>query len=187
MSEPENDEDLVTRAQLGEKAAFERLVEKYYDVVVTAAYTVLSNVDASKDCAQDALMEAAQNLSKLRDKNKFDRWIYGIARNKAKYYLQRQHLHSEALKVKTDESRRLKPVASPSEQLSKNEQLDSIRRALSEVPEIYREVLVMKYIDGRSHDDIARLLDISLAAVDKRLMRGKGMLRESLARWKSEV
>jgi RNA polymerase sigma factor (sigma-70 family) len=92
-------------------------------------------------------------------------------------------LHGEALKVKTDESRRMPAIHSPSEQMSHNERLDGIRRALAELPFIYREVLTLKYIDGRSHEDIGKLLDISLAAVDKRLMRGKDMLRESLKRW----
>ena len=54
---------------------------------------------------------------------------------------------------------------------------------MAELPEIYREVLALKYVDGRSHEDIAKVLQISLAAVDKRLMRGKEMLRESLQRW----
>jgi RNA polymerase sigma-70 factor (ECF subfamily) len=182
----ENDEELVTRALNNDQAAFARLFEKYYDVVVSVAYTILDNIDAAKDCAQEAMMEAGQNLPKLREKAKFANWIYGIARNKAMYYRQRQKLHTEALKVKTDESRRLKPVNCPSEQMSRSEKAESIRRALTEVPEIYREVLVLKYIDGRSHVDIATLLDISPAAVDKRLMRGKDMLKESLQRWKTD-
>jgi RNA polymerase sigma-70 factor, ECF subfamily len=186
MSNELDDEELVTRAQNNDPAAFDLLVSRHYDVVVTAAYTVLANIDAAKDCAQEAFLEGAQNLIKLRDKKKFAQWIYGISRNKAIYLLQRQKLHSEALKVKTDESRRLKPISSPSDQARNNEKLDSIRRALSEVSETYREVLVLKYIDGRSHADIASLLDISLAAVDKRLMRGKDMLRESLKRWNAD-
>jgi RNA polymerase sigma-70 factor, ECF subfamily len=186
MAEPSSDEELVTRALAGERTAFDELVARHYDIVVTAAFTNLANIEDSKECAQDAFKEAAQSLSKLREKDRFKQWIYGIARNKAMGYRQKQRLHSEALKVKTDESRRLKPVASPAEQASRNEKLESIRRALGEVPEIYREVLTLKYIDGRSHADISQLLDITLAAVDKRLMRGKDMLRESLGRWKAE-
>ncbi len=186
MGERIDDTELVTRAQNGDRQAFDLLVERYYDVVVTAAYALLANIDGAKDCAQEAFLEGAESLDKLRDKAKFAQWIYGISRNKAIYLLQRQKLHNEALKVKTDESRRLKPVSSPSDQAGKNEKLESIRRALGELSELYREVLVLKYIDGRSHADIAGLLDISLAAVDKRLMRGKDMLRESLQRWKSD-
>jgi RNA polymerase sigma-70 factor (ECF subfamily) len=184
MTNEPDDETLVERALRNDPAAFNQLVSRHYGVVVTAAYSVLSNIDAAKDCAQEAFMEGAQNLDKLREKNKFAQWIYGISRNKAIQQLQRQRLHSEAIKVKIAESRRMRPANSPSDLAHNNEKLESIRRALSEVPETYREVLVLKYIDGRSQDDIARLLGISTAAVDKRLTRGKDMLRESMQRWK---
>ena len=183
MEERVNDAELVRRAERGDPAAFELLVERYYEIAVSAAFSILSDVDSSKDCAQEAFLEAAKTLSQIRDKAKFGQWVYGISRRKAIYVIRRQKLHTEALRVKTDESRRLKPVHSPSEQMSKDEKLASIRRALSQVSEKYREVLILKCIDGRSHDDIARILNISIAAVDKRLVRGKEMLRESLRRW----
>jgi RNA polymerase sigma-70 factor, ECF subfamily len=182
MTDRVDDAELVTRAERGEKAAFEELVQRHYEVVVSAAYSILGDVDASKDCAQDAFpkdcaqdafLEAAATLDKLREKAKFSPWIYGIARRKAIYVLRRQKRHGEAMKVKNDENRAMPAESTPAEQASKNERLES-------------EVLTLKYIDSRSHDDIAQLLDISLAAVDKRLMRGKEMLRESLKRWKSE-
>lgn len=183
MSERVSDEELVARAERGEHAAFEELAGRYFEEVVSAAYAVLANFDLARDCAQEAFTEAVATLPKLRERSKFRAWIYGISRRKAIYVLRRQKLHGEALKVKTDESRRMPAIHSPSEQMSHNERLDGIRRALAELPFIYREVLTLKYIDGRSHEDIGKLLDISLAAVDKRLMRGKDMLRESLKRW----
>jgi RNA polymerase sigma-70 factor, ECF subfamily len=186
MSDRASDEELVARAERGEHAAFEELASRYFEEVVSAAYAVLSNFDLARDCAQEAFTEAVITLSRLRDRTKFRAWIYGISRRKAIYVLRRQRLHGEAIKVKTDESRRMPVMNTPSEQASHEEKLESIRRALAELPFIYREVLTLKYIDGRSHDDIAKLLDVSLAAVDKRLMRGKDMLRESLKRWASD-
>lgn len=184
MPEQLDDAELVARAERGERAAFDELVTRHYDAVVVAAFAVHGNMDAAKDCAQDAFLEAAATLDRLRDRSKFSAWIYGISKRKAIYMLRRQRLHAEAVKVKTDESRAMLPAYSPSEQASHDEKLAGIRKVLAEIPEIYREVLALKYMDGRSHEDIAKVLDISLAAVDKRLMRGKDMLRESLKRWK---
>jgi RNA polymerase sigma-70 factor (ECF subfamily) len=186
MTDRVDDAELVARAERGEKAAFEKLVERHFDVVVTAAYSILGDTDAAKDCAQEAFLEATATLGKLRDKTKFSSWIYGISRRKAIYVLRRQKLHTEAMKVKQDESKSVMAAYSPSEQASHNERLDSIRKSLNELPEIYREVLLLKYIDTRSHEDISQLLDITLAAVDKRLMRGKDMLREAMRRWKTD-
>jgi len=183
MFEQLSDAELVERAEGGERAALDELVARHYDTVTAAAFAVLGNTDAARDCAQEAFLEAATMLGRLRDKAKFAAWIYGIAKRKAIYMLRRQRLHSDAMKVKTDESRSKIAVHNPSELAGHEEKLASIRRALSEIPEIYREVLALKYVDGRSHEDIAKVLQISLAAVDKRLMRGKDMLRESLHRW----
>ena len=186
MEERASDAELVARAESGERAAFDQLVERHYDVVVTAAYKVLMDVEAARDCAQEAFLEAAGNLADLREKSKFASWIYGISYRKAIGVLRRHKLHVVAMEHKKDESRALIPLGSPSDQAEKVEKLASIRKALNEIPEIYREVIVLKYIDGRSHATIAQLLDLSHAAVDKRLTRGKDLLRESLRRWKTE-
>lgn len=187
MTDRVDDAELVARAEQGDRAAFEQLVERYYAVAASAAFTILNDREAARDCAQEAFLEAARKLNTLREKSKFGAWIYGIARQQAIYILRRQKLHSQALQVKSDESRAQdRSDHLPAEQAKKQEKLESIRRALNEVPEIYREVLILKYIDGRSHEEIAKILDLSMAAVDKRLMRGKELLRESLRRWNKE-
>jgi RNA polymerase sigma-70 factor (ECF subfamily) len=184
MASRESDAELVLRAIQKDPDAFQELVERHYSAAVSAAYSVLTDTDAAKDCAQEAFLEAARSLGDLRERAKFGNWIYGIAYQQAILVLRRKKRHREAMQTKTDESRRMIPVGSPSDQIGKSEKLDSIRKALSETPEIYREVLVLKYIDGRSHEEIAKTLNLSMAAVDKRLMRGKEMLRASLQRWR---
>ncbi len=186
MADRASDAELVEQAQLGVREAFDELVERYYSVAVTAAYKVLTDIDASNDCAQEAFLEAARTLSDLRDKSKFAHWIYGISYRKAIYVVRKIKLHSAALEIKRDESRSVIRLGSPSDQAEKTEKLASIRKALNDIQEIYREVIILKYVDGRSHADIAQILDISHAAVDKRLSRGKDLLRESLKRWKGE-
>ncbi len=186
MSERASDAELVNRAELGERAAFDELVGRYYDVAVSAAYKVLLDADAARDCAQEAFLQSAGDLCALRDKTKFGHWIYGISSRKAIYVLRRIKMHSAAMEIKKDESRSQIRLGTPFEQAEKAEKLASIRKALCDIPEIYREVIVLKYVDGRSHAEIAQILDISHAAVDKRLSRGKDLLRESLKRWKSE-
>ena len=184
--DPLSDAELVERVERGDRTAFDELVERYYEVVIAAAYAVVLDVDAAKDCAQEAFVEAVENLSDLRDKTKVGQWLRGIAHRKAIYILRRRHGYTEALKAKTDQYRAKETPDAPPEQMHKAEKLESIRRAMTEIPPIYREVLVMKYLDGRSHADISRVLNLSVAAVDKRLMRGKQMLHESLKRWQGD-
>jgi RNA polymerase sigma-70 factor (ECF subfamily) len=188
MNNGVSDEELVLRALTGSpeerQRAFDMLIERHYETASSAAYTVLNDTDAAKDCAQEAFKDVVRTLGDLRDKSKFGQWIYMIARQQAILVLRQKKRHREALQTKGDESRHMLPAGSPSEQMARSEKLESIRKALSQLPEIYREVLVLKCIDGRSHEDIAKILNLSMAAVDKRLMRGKEMLRASLQRWR---
>ena len=185
MDDGVSDEELVLRALKGDREAFSLLVERHYSAAVAAAYSVLTDTESAKDCAQEAFLQVARSLDSLRDKSKFGNYIYGIAYQQAILILRRKKRHREAMQTKSDESKRMPLVGSPSDQMGKNEKLESIRKALNELPEIYREVLVLKCIEKHSHEQIARILNLSMAAVDKRLMRGKaGMLRASLQRWR---
>src|SRR5260221_68133 len=188
MDERVSDAELVARALGGDlvarTVALETLATRYYEVAISAAYIVLKDPERAKDCAQDAFIEAIESLIEIRERAKFGQWLYGVARRKAIYALRHDKLDSKAMRGKSDADRAAATPASPHEQANNNEKAASIRRALNDLDEIYREVLVLKYIDGRGLEDIAELLDVSLAAVDKRLMRGEEMLRESLKRWR---
>lgn len=178
------DEALVLQAEQDVPGAFNVLVERYFSLVVGAAYSQLGDIDAARDVAQDAFLEAARKLETLRERDKFGNWVYGIARRKAIYVLRRRKLHQAAIKEVQEQVQQ--PVDDPAAPMARAERNQQIRQALTQLPEIYREILVLKYIDERSYEDIAKVLGISLAAVDKRLMRGKEMLRESLRRWMNE-
>jgi RNA polymerase sigma-70 factor (ECF subfamily) len=163
--------------------AFDLLVERYFNLTAAAAYALLADAEDARDVAQDAFLEAARTLPLLREPAKFANWVYGIARRKAIYVLRRRKLHHQALEYKQDEERALPPAEEAGAPLARQERAGEIRRALDQLPEIYREVLVLKYMDGRSYEEIATLLGLSQAAVAKRLTRAKGMLRESLRPW----
>ena len=163
--------------------AFDLLVERYFNLTAAAAYALLSDAEAARDVAQDAFLEAARTLPLLREPAKFANWVYGIARRKAIYVLRRRKLHHQALEYKQDAERALPPAEEAGAPLARQERAGEIRRALDQLPEIYREVLVLKYMDGRSYEEIATLLGLRQAAVDKRLTRAKAMLRESLRPW----
>jgi len=180
------DAELVMQAEQGLPGAFEALMERYLSMVVGVAYSLLSDSEAARDVAQDTFMEAMQTLTLLRERDKFGNWIYGIARRKASYVLRRRRMHQAAVTFKQQEEKTLPTQDDPSAPMSRLERTEHIREQLNQLPEIYREILVLRYIDGRSYEEIAAVLGISLAAVDKRLMRGKAMLRESLRKWMGE-
>lgn len=181
-----SDAVLVMQAEQGIPGAFNVLVERYFSQIFGVAYSQLRDREAAMDVAQDAFLEAAQKLTSLRVREKFGHWVYGIARRKAIYVLRRRKMHRAAVEVKKEEEKTLPRPDAPGAPMEREERNEQIRDLLNQLPEIYREIIVLKYIDDRSYDEIATLLGISKAAVDKRLMRGKEMLRESLRRWLGE-
>ena len=179
-----DDKELVERAERGEAEALNELVIRHYSTVVAVAMAILRDYHSAHDCAQEAFGEVIKTLSRLRDRARFGAWICHICKYKAIHMLCRQRLYSEVLVARRNDNRCEVRADSLPHPATDEERLASIKRALAEIPEIYREVLMLKYVDHRSHEDIATLLQISMAAVDKRLTRGKEMLRESLQRWK---
>jgi RNA polymerase sigma-70 factor (ECF subfamily) len=180
------DAELVRQAEQDVPGAFDTLVERYFNLVAAAAYAILSDAEAARDVAQDAFLEAARTLKLLRERDKFGNWVYGIARRKAIYVLRRKKLHHAALQYRQDEERAQPPPEDPGGPMARRERAAQIREALNHLPEIYREILVLKYMDGRSYEEIATLLSLSISAVDKRLTRAKALLRDSLKRWLDE-
>lgn len=177
------DAELVKQSEDGVPGAFDVLVERYFNMVAAAAYALLSDAEAARDVAQESFLEAARGISLLRERDKFANWVYGIARRKAIYVLRRRKLHQSALLIKQEQARAEPDKSDPRLPIVSTERRDVVRRALSRLPEIYREVLILRYMDGRSAEEITSILDLSTAAVEKRLARAKALLREHLRKW----
>ena len=92
MTNRVGDADLVARAERGDDAAFEQLVERHFETVVAAANELLDDLDGAHSCAKNAFLEAKSALSKLKHKSHFGLWVYGISRRKAIYVLRRRKL-----------------------------------------------------------------------------------------------
>lgn len=177
------DAELVKQAGNGVPGAFDMLVERYFNMVAAAAYALLSDAEAARDAAQESFLEAAQSLPLLREPDKFANWVYGIARRKAIYTLRRRKLHQSAILIKQEQARAQPDKSDPRLPIVSNERGEVVRQALARLPEIYREVLVLRYMDGRSAEEITSILGLSTAAVEKRLARAKSLLREHLKEW----
>jgi RNA polymerase sigma-70 factor (ECF subfamily) len=177
------DAELVKQADDGVPGAFDVLVERYFNMVAAAAYALLSDAEAARDVAQESFLEAAQGLPMLRERDKFANWVYGIARRKAIYTLRRRKLHQSAILIKQEQARAQPDKSDPRLPIVSTERNEVVRQALARLPEIYREVLILRYMDGRSAEEITTILGLSTAAVEKRLARAKSLLREHLQKW----
>ncbi len=174
---PLTDAELVHAAARADKQAFVEIVARNQAMVCAVALGIVGNIAASEDVAQEAFLTAWRKIHELRDAEKLKGWLRQIARHAALGYLRRQRGH-EAL----DDAPEMADVSpAPDEQAASREEAVLLRDALSQLPEMYREPLVLFYREHQSTKAVADALELSEDAVRQRLARGREMLRERLA------
>ena len=178
------DAKLVEQTLGGNREAFRQLVDKYMKLPISVAYGLTSDPEASRDIAQETFLDAHRQLSSLKNPEKFSSWIYGIARRKSIYWIRKERRTSERFTADTQEIGKYlaDDKMSPLQELTHREQKKIILETLESLPEKFREVLVLRYLDDKSYIEISEAMGLTLANVDKRLSRAKAMLKEKLSR-----
>ncbi|MFQ6035358.1 MAG: RNA polymerase sigma factor [Sedimentisphaerales bacterium] len=162
---------LVEAAQNGHLDSFGVLYERYYNPMVALAYSLLADRNLAEDAAQESFVVACRDLSNLKSKEKFSPWLAGICRNIA-----RQMLRAKG-KVVT-----LNVSASAENENKKDNWTDTIRQAIWKLPASDRELIVLRYYNNMPYEQIAQILDISIQAVNGRLIRAKRKIAKYLKR-----
>ncbi len=146
------------------------------------------DMDATEDLAQEALYEALRNEHKLHDTSGYSRWLAAIARNVCLRWARRRARESARLvRLLSDEMTPLDLDWWATRdfdlevELERDELAELLDRAMALLPSTTRDVLTGEYIDGTPRADIAAMLGLSEAAVEKRLQRGRLALRRVLA------
>ena len=163
--------NLVEAAQNGHLESFAALYQHYWPAMIALAYAVLADIHLAEDAAQETFAIACHDLPNLRRKEKFGSWLSGICRNVARQMRRRENQANTA-SVR-------QPVRNPD---GHNSRTDVIRRAVWNLRPAEREPIVLRYYDNLSYEQIAQLLDISIQAVNGRLIRAKREIAKQLKR-----
>jgi RNA polymerase sigma-70 factor (ECF subfamily) len=167
---PDSEEKLVEAAQNGRLDSFGSLYERYYSPMVALAYSILADVDLAEDVAQEVFAIACRDIGSLKSKDKFGAWLAGICRNTA-----RQMVRSKIRNIALD-------VRDPTKDMNTEHRREEIRSAVRQLQTDERELIVLRYYDNLPYERIALVLDISVQAVNGRLIRTKRKIAEYLKR-----
>ncbi|HVS51099.1 MAG TPA: RNA polymerase sigma factor [Opitutaceae bacterium] len=177
-----SDSELVVLARGGDRDAYGQLVARHQTLVVSLAYSACGDFARSQDIAQEAFVAAWRQLAELDDAAKFKAWLCGIARNLSLNLVRRQIRRDERLPAGTADAARepAATTADPREQAVRQEESAIVWRALEQLPETYREPLILFYREHHSIERVAAALDLSEDTVKQRLSRGRGLLRDQV-------
>ena len=171
-----DDTELVRRSLAGSREAFAGIVTRYQSLICSIAFSATGSVSRSEDLAQETFLAAWRQLGELSEPPKLRAWLCGIARNVLNYGLrsERREPPSEPLEAASEE-----PSAEPlqREQLIAREEETIVWRSLEQVPELYREPLVLFYREHGSVAQVAASLGLSEEVVRQRLSRGRRLLQ----------
>lgn len=174
----------VLAAAAGDAGAYGRLVDRYRGLVCALCLTLVRDVAASEDLAQDVFLAAWRGLPKLRSPASFLPWLKQLTRHKARTHVMDR---TRAPSLLPDEATREALVASladprphPGEAALQAEEKRLLLEVLDTLPEDARELVTLFYREGRSVAQVAVLLELSEDAVRQRLSRARARLREGL-------
>lgn len=182
MAEQANTEAALIQASLkGNGAAFEGLVAKYQSMVCAITYGATGDISISEELAQEAFVKAWKDLAQLRELTKFKAWVCSITRTTISNYRRREkkNLISKATPLESAGAISA-DVPDPGHNLMAKEQQAVVAQALLQLPESYREPLILFYRQNQSTRQVAEQLELSEDNVRTRLHRGRKMLREQV-------
>ncbi len=179
------DEELIKEFQDNDTiAAYEILVKRFKDPLTNFVYRFLGDRDICVDIVQDTMIKFYLNKDSYKSFAKFSTWIYTIAGNLAKNELKRRKRRTIFSLSQNDDDRVIqvedKSVKSPERQADSNVKNEIIQKALLKVREVYREVVILRDIQGLSYEEIAEITNLSIGTVKSRINRGRKHLQKLL-------
>lgn len=162
--------------------AFSEIVTRYQSLICALTYNATGNLARSEDLAQEVFLIAWKELRQLREPAKLRSWLCGITRRLTAKTLHRETREPACTaEILIDEHHARE--AGPAEQAISREEEAILWRTIEQIPETYREPLILFYREGQSPQEIAAALDLTEDAARQRLSRGRKMLHEQVAQF----
>ncbi len=190
----ENEKALLRKAVRGDRRACEELVRRNQDLIYNSIIYMTGDPDAAEDLTQSVFMKALENIDSFKGKSKFSTWLYSIMLNTVRNF-QRKMVRYRTVSLDDnpgESSWTLKDDLraggkEPWEALVSQENTQLIKTALASLKDEYREIIVLRDIEGLSYIRLAKVLDISQGTVKSRLSRARCALKLQLERVMEEI
>ncbi len=185
--ETRDEAKLILLILAGETFLYHELIRPYERSVFTMALSLTKNEADAEDVAQEAFLKAFRKLGDFRHEAKFSTWLLSITLNEARTRLRRKAtMRTESLDTPMEEGgvspallRDWREI--PSEAVERTEVRDLLQGAIGRLPDSYREVFLLRDVEGLDGAQAADLLGITVTNMKVRLHRARTMLQRDLA------
>ncbi|MFT7618684.1 MAG: RNA polymerase sigma-70 factor (ECF subfamily) [Planctomycetota bacterium] len=175
-----DDRELVERAKLGDESAFRQLLASYTPRIFSLVSGMISDRSEVEDVLQEVFFKVYRKMDGFSWKSAFYTWVYRIALNTATDHLKKRRNKSAASLEELTGFDVPDSAPAPSAGLSGNELRQALASAISELPEKYRNILVLREYEELAYEEIADVLDCSKGTVESRLFRARARLKEKM-------
>ncbi len=187
-----SDKEIVERFNSGDNSVFSVLADRYLNKAYQIAYGILGNKQDAEEVSQDVFVRIYKALTKFRGDAEFSTWMYRIAVNLAKNKYRwnksrgsKKNISIQASLGNDEDSFSLEDRISdesplPDEKVELSEFEQNIMDEIEELPELYREALILRNVEEMSYEDIAKVLGCKLGTIKSRIARAREELKSRL-------
>jgi len=162
----------------GDSDAFWALIEPYSGLIFSVALGILKDPDLAQDILHEVYVKSFHSLNNLRNPDRLASWLHTLTKNLCYDFIRKQTIPDRKKEDIYEHRTRVVPIY---EVLIKEEELKSLELGLSILPEPFRVILGMKYMNRMKCKEIAHVLDISVEAVKSRLFEARRLLARKMA------
>jgi len=168
---------LIKQCVDGDGEVYAILVERYQEMVYNIAYRMLGDAETARDISQESFISAYEALENFKNSSKFSTWLCSIVMNKC-----RDYLRCKKVDISIDDVREslFSTMPDPEGSMYQKQLGRTLQKAIGALPEDYRQVIVLKHIEGFDYKEMESILGVSANALKVRTCRAREMLKKFL-------
>ncbi len=185
-----NDFNVVIRAKDGDQKAYAELMQRYKDSIYYMALKMVNNKDDAMDLTVETFGKAFENIDRYKPDFAFSTWLFRIATNNCIDFIRKKKLHLVSIDSVVDDEGDDRPLQIKSDTLNpeevsiKKQQSEQLRFLVDKLPQRYKTLIILRYYEELSYEEIATQLDLPLGTVKAQLFRARDFLHNLLSRKK---
>ena len=177
---------LIQQALAGDQRAFQRLRHKYFSSVFNLINRMIRSREEVEDLAQEAFIKAFTSLESFNEEYSFSTWLFKIASNNAIDYIRKRKLQTFSINkpLESDESDYSFELPDtgpePDQELIAAQRKKMLDEAMQSLPAKYRQVILMRHVDEKEYQEIAKILKLPLGTIKAHIFRARELLYRQL-------